>query len=122
MGVLGKISDLAKGKVQLSTPARSSQWPTARANYLKINGKCAVCGSTKKLEVHHKQPFHVHPELELDPTNFITLCETDDNGINCHLLVGHLGNFKSVNVNVEADAASWNQKLANRPADANLVK
>ena len=72
---------------------------------------CAVCGGNKKVEVHHKHPFHVHPELELEPSNFITLCENDKDGVNCHLLFGHLGNFKSVNLSVEADAENWKNKI-----------
>jgi 5-methylcytosine-specific restriction protein A len=100
---------------------RSDKWPEARKAYLATHGTCSVCSGTKKLEVHHKHPFHVHPELELDPSNFITLCENDKDGVNCHLLTGHLGNFKSVNLNVEADAAIWNKKISTRPADAGMV-
>ena len=122
MSILTTLGDLARGKTDLSFPSRSSKWPFARAAYLKTHGTCAVCNGTKNLEVHHKQPFHAHPELELDPTNFITLCEAGTNGINCHLLVGHLGNFKSVNLNVEADAAEWNTKINGRPTDARLVE
>lgn len=121
MGILGKISDLAKGKADLSTSARSSKWPKVRADYIKINNRCAVCDGTKKLEVHHIHPFHTHPELELESTNFVTLCESNNNGINCHLLVGHLGNYRSVNIKVQEDAEFWNKKLAERPADAKLV-
>jgi predicted HNH restriction endonuclease len=122
MSILTTLGDLIRGKTDLSMPKRSPQWPEARANYLKIHNKCTVCNGTKNLEVHHVKPFHVHPELELDPTNFITLCESGDNGINCHLLVGHLGNFKSVNLNVLTDATSWNTKLTTRPTDANIVE
>jgi len=122
MSILTTFGDLLRGKTDLSFPARSSQWPSVRATYLKDHNKCAVCNGTKNLEVHHKQPFHVHPELELDPTNFITLCEAGTNGINCHLLVGHLGNFKSVNLNVANDAAEWNTKITGRPNDARDIE
>jgi hypothetical protein len=74
-----------------------------------------VCGGSEKLEVHHKQPFHLQPEFELDPDNLITLCEANKGGVNCHLFVGHLGSFKSFNPNVMADAAAWLQKLKSRP-------
>jgi hypothetical protein len=121
MGVLKQISDLYQNKASLSDPPRSDKWPTARKDYLKDHGTCTVCGGTKNLEVHHMKPFHVHPEFELDPTNFITLCEADDNGLNCHLLVGHLGDFKSVNLNVKEDAALWFTKLSTRPKDAKNV-
>lgn len=58
-------------------------------------------------------PFHLHPELELDPTNFITLCENGDKNINCHLIFGHFGSFKDgYNEGVVEDAKSWNEKLS----------
>ena len=93
---------------------RSSHWPTVRKDFLEKNSTCAVCGGKEKLEVHHKKPFHLHPELELDPNNLITLCESKHNGVNCHLLFGHLGNFKCVNENVEDDTAEWKEKIADR--------
>ena len=93
--------------------ARSSQWPKVRAAYLADHPVCAVCGSMKNLNVHHKKPFHLFPALELDPTNFVTLCESA--GMNCHITFGHLGNFKSYNLNVDADVAAWHDKVFNRP-------
>lgn len=74
-----------------------------------------MCGGEEKLEVHHIRPFHLHPDLELDPDNLITLCEAGHDGSNCHLLFGHLGNFKSFNVDVRADAAHMGEKIENRP-------
>lgn len=112
--MLTTISDLMKGKVSLSSPSRSTKWPAARAAHLKTHNECAVCAGTEKLEVHHKKPFHMHPELELEPDNLITLCESGKHGVNCHLLVGHLGNFKSVNPDVENDAATWKTKILAR--------
>lgn len=103
-----------KAKIPAGT-ARSSHWPAARAAHLKDHPTCAVCGGTEKLEVHHIRPFHLHPDLELDPSNFITLCEANKDGFDCHLGFGHLGNFKSFNVDVVADAAAWNAKIKNRP-------
>lgn len=94
---------------------RSTKWRGVRAEYLKKHPKCFVCLGTKKVEVHHRRPFHVHPELELDLNNFITLCENKKDGINCHLAFGHLGNFKSVNVNVGDDSKIWRSKLLSRP-------
>jgi len=82
---------------------RSPHWETIRKNHLKLEPECAACGITKHLQVHHKQPFHLHPELELEQSNLITLCEQKgDEG--CHLKLGHLGNWKSFNPNIEADA------------------
>ena len=114
MNLLQHVVDVAKGTVPLGMP-RSGKWPAARAAHLKDHPCCAVCGSSEKVEVHHIHPFHLHPDLELDPTNFVSLCESDKAGVNCHLHYGHLGNFKSFNVDVVADAALWFDKIYHRP-------
>lgn len=72
---------------------------------------CAVCEGNKDLNVHHIHPFHLHPELELDQNNLITLCESTKHGINCHLLIGHLGNFRNINPHVLEDVTIWNSRL-----------
>lgn len=94
---------------------RSSKWPTVRKHYLENNPACAVCGGCIKLEVHHVRPFHLHPGLELDPLNLITLCESGRHGINCHLFIGHLGSYKSYNVSVKQDAYKWHDRMKSRP-------
>lgn len=81
---------------------RSPHWQHVRAVWLHLNPKCAACGDTKNLQVHHKKPLHLHPELELDPSNFITLCE--DNAHNCHYVFGHAGNWHGYVPTVAADA------------------
>jgi 5-methylcytosine-specific restriction enzyme A len=120
MGLLQTITDTLQGKTS-NFESRSGEWPRVRALWLKDHSTCAACGGKNKLEVHHKKPFHVHPELELDNTNFITLCESDNNGVNCHLLFGHLGNFESVNLDVEVDATTWLQKITFRVTNASLL-
>lgn len=112
--LLQHVLDAAKGKIPASMP-RSDKWPKVRAEHLKQFPVCAVCGGRHKIEVHHIRPFHIHPELELDPANFITLCEDDGDGVNCHLFFGHLGNFKSFNADVISNAAEWRKKIAERP-------
>ena len=107
------LKELQEGKEPLHK--RSSHWPTVRKNHVKNNPTCALCEGTKKLEVHHIKPFHIHPELELDPSNLITLCEDKGNGVYCHLFFGHLGNYKSLNENVREDVELWRNKLKNRP-------
>ena len=98
-----------KEKLELYMQGRSSRWPKFSKGYLK--GKiCAVCGGKKNLQAHHKKPFHLFPDLELDPANVIPLCEGAKD-VNCHLFIGHLGNFKGYNPDVEADAREWNRKL-----------
>lgn len=93
--------------------ARSARWPGVQKTFLKQNPVCSVC-STKgnvlnPLNVHHKQPFHVKPELELDPKNLITLCRKH------HFLFGHLMKWASWNVDVEVDSATWRLKIKDRP-------
>ena len=84
---------------------RSSQWPKVRAEFLKTHSTCAVCGSTKKLQVHHIEPYHLHPELELDPKNLITLCKKH------HLEFGHGGNYKYENPGILVDVNYWHNRL-----------
>lgn len=85
-----------------------------RARFLADHPSCAVCGGTRKVEVHHRIPFHLRPDLELDPDNLITLCEGCPSA-NHHLLYGHLGNYKSFNAQVELDANIWSKKIRTRP-------
>lgn len=108
--MFSKIKDSIQGKAPLSAK-RSSHWSTVRKNHLKANPFCVACGDTDKLEVHHIKPFHTHPELELEPSNLITLCESKSYGIICHLLLGHNGSYKTINPNVKEDAQTWFEKL-----------
>lgn len=78
---------------------RSRQWPRMRRQHLKRVWWCQCCGSTKNLSVHHKKPFHLFPELELDPQNFVTLCETIN--VNCHFVKGHLRNWRNWNPDID---------------------
>jgi 5-methylcytosine-specific restriction endonuclease McrA len=80
---------------------RSSKWSATRKETLLDNPKCEACGSTSFLQVHHCIPFHLRPELELDPKNLIVLCMGPNE---CHLLIGHGDNFKKYNPYVAADA------------------
>ena len=114
MPIIKHLIDAANGKHSLGT-ARSGHWPTVRKHHLEAHPVCEVCGGSVTLDVHHIRPFHIHPDLELDPSNLVTLCESNKGGINCHLLFGHLSNFRSFNVNVIEDAAQWSQKIKNRP-------
>lgn len=82
---------------------RSSKWQTVRKNFIESHKTCAACGSDLKLQVHHKKPFHTYPELELDMDNLIVLCEEKGES-GCHLKIGHLGDWKSYNPNIDKDA------------------
>lgn len=91
---------------------RSSGWSKARRNHLKKYPCCNVCGSMKNVSVHHKKPFHMHPELELDPDNLITLCY---NATKCHFTFGHLGYWKSYNPDIQKDSIIYYAKIHTRP-------
>lgn len=93
----------------ISQESRSSRWPALRNWHLRSHPKCAFCGTSKDLEVHHKKPFHLFPELELEPSNLVTLCTHD------HLAWGHLGNYSSYNPDIDQDIEWWRRKIANRP-------
>lgn len=92
---------LKHGLRDIGKPKRSSQWRAKEKEILQYHGYCAACGSTENLQVHHKVPFHINPDLELDDDNLIVLCMSKNE---CHLDVGHLFSFKKYNPNVEADA------------------
>ena len=110
---LENILEIEKQKIPANM-ARSGKWASIRAEYLKQFPCCAVCGGVEKLEVHHIRPFHLHPDLELDSSNLITLCEANKDGVNCHLFFGHLSTFKSYNPSVIDDALKWQNKIKTR--------
>jgi len=90
---------------------RSSKWRKVRKEFLKEHPECAGCGRKKNLEVHHIEDFSTAPEKELDENNLITLC---GRGIDCHFVIGHLGDFKSINPTVREDAKWLKEKVDNR--------
>lgn len=113
---LTSLLDAWAGKAPLGV-SRSSRWPKARAAHLAVYPFCAVCNGKAKLEVHHIKPFHEFPELELVESNMVTLCESGNGGVTCHLHYGHLGNYKNINPDVLTDIPIWRVKLDNaKPA------
>ena len=95
--------------IESYTGKRSSKWPKVRKAYVKIHSCCEICGRKKGVEVHHKKDFSTYPDLELEFDNLISLCRK-----RCHLLFGHLLNWKSINPTVATDAWWWNEKIENR--------
>lgn len=95
---------------KLRFATRSPKWQTVRKKHLATNSRCIACGSVKKLEVHHIKPVHLYPELELEPSNLVTLCADP-----CHIVFGHFMNFKSWNINVVNDAKVYYNNIINRP-------
>lgn len=105
-------------KDRLNPEKRSSRWPAVKNAHIRANPYCAGCRATSNLNVHHKKPFHLHPKLELDDRNLITLCMSIDR--HCHLLVGHGNNFKAFNPTVVEDCALL--RSAYERGDVGLVK
>ncbi len=108
-----KIRELLE-RVQGKAPKgakRSSKWRKVRKVHLAAHPNCAICLSKKKVEVHHIIPFHYAPDQELELDNLVSLCENKKYGINCHLLVGHLGNYRRINLNCKLDIITWNLKI-----------
>jgi len=103
------MADRLEGKAPTGA-RRSGKWRGVRDDFLR-GKRCEVCGGRKSLTAHHEIPFHLAPDLELDPGNLIALCQAGRFGINCHLLIGHVGNWQRTNVTVRASVAYWNQRL-----------
>ncbi len=100
--ILGSVLSLPKPE-ELHRSSRSPKWPEARAAHLAKNPVCEVCGGKEKIEVHHVEPFHERPELELSEENLVTLCA--DPSCKAHLTIGHLGNYQLHNPKIREDAA-----------------
>lgn len=81
---------------------RSPHWEAVERAFRQQHPQCQACGCSERLNVHHKRPFHLHPELELDPANLITLCMGPRE---CHLKLGHGGSFSAYSPTIEEDAA-----------------
>jgi len=95
---------------ELRYAVRSPKWASVRKQHLSLYPNCAACGKGKKVEVHHIKPVHLHPEMELDLENLISLCDDP-----CHLVFGHFFDYKSWNINVREDCEVYYNKLLKRP-------
>ena len=94
-----------------SEPPRSTKWRELEQEFLRQHPQCEVCGTTSELNVHHQIPFEYcielgRPDLELNPANLITLC----NSAQHHILVGHLDSFESYNPDVLTDVKTFANK------------
>lgn len=91
---------------------RASEWVYVRNEFVRRHPRCEACGSGYQLNVHHIKPFHLHPELELDKGNLITLCREH------HFRIGHdpdgkgpaKPNWSLSNPNVRQDAKNWSKR------------
>lgn len=104
------VGDILKGR---PLKFRSPKWHTVEKRCVaRDGGRCKWCGSTVKPQGHHKKPYHLNPEDELDPNNVITLCMDPIN--ECHLRQGHrsnehpYGNWKDFNPNIQKECDDKN--------------
>jgi len=111
MNIIKILQDRIVGKAPKGAK-RSSKWNKIRKEVLKEYPECQICGSKESLEVHHKIPFHLAPDLELEKDNLITLCDKNNRG--CHFVFGHLCSWSSFNHDIELDAKIWYYKIINR--------
>jgi 5-methylcytosine-specific restriction enzyme A len=92
--------------------ARSPQWEKTRHAFAVLHPACAACGGVKLIQIHHCLPFHIHPELELDFANLITLCEDPERL--CHHRMGHAWDWHAYNPHVRDDAAAQLERVLKR--------
>jgi len=103
LGLLRRLGDPAN----VTGEARSPKWPALSKRFLR--GKaCIACGSRDGLTAHHVVPFHLRPDLELVESNLVPLCSD-----RCHLVWGHLDDYRLDSPTVREDAA---EHLAKRRA------
>lgn len=97
-GWISKITAFGKG--------RSPNWRAVREAHLKTQPNCQACGRDRDLDVHHIVPVKDNPDLELEPSNLITLC-----GSPCHLVHGHFMSWFRCNPYVVKDCTRYRQRL-----------
>ena len=90
---------------------RSPEWGPFRDRIVRENPFCAGCSKQTSLEVHHITPFHVRPDLEVDPANVMVLCR------DCHWWIGHLRDWRLHNPHVIEDAANYRQRFTEARAE-----
>src|SRR5271156_5004266 len=94
---------------------RSPRWAACEKTFRGVHPQCVCClvKSTTHIQIHHRFPFHYcvalgRPDLELDMRNLITLCEWPSHpSPDHHLIVGHLDDFQSSNLDVAEDASTF---------------
>lgn len=98
---------------KLGGKSRSSLWPMIRNNHIKSFPNCAICDKKGSFlrpnEVHHILVFYLHPDQELNPKNFLTLCREH------HYEWGHLFCWRSYNKDIIKDVENFRLKVKNRP-------
>lgn len=91
---------------------RSPHWEALEKRWVFTHTSCAACGGTTHLQVHHIKPYHLHPDLELDESNLMTLCMAP--GHLCHFIFGHCRLWAAYNPRVREMAAEMLEATKNR--------
>ena len=76
--------------------------------WLSCHPTCEACGSKRGVEVHHVQPFHLFPALELKWSNLMSLCRE------CHFRTGHSLLWAAWNPHAREDAALTRSRVKTR--------
>jgi hypothetical protein len=113
--------------------ARSVHWPEVEEAFKKANPFCICCTPSFNvqvaygIQVHHIHPFHQvigvgRPDLELDPRNLCSLCETEKDlpAFDHHVVCGHLGSFQRNNEYVWEDSSVF-KGMSRNDIEANPV-
>lgn len=96
---------------------RSPHWEQLERDIVAKHPYCAATGKEPEhndgliLNVHHIRPYHLRPELELEPTNLIVLM---GGVLAVHLWLGHLGDWHSFNPHVVEQAAEFLKQVRSR--------
>lgn len=81
---------VARHPIRAATDPRNT-WAVRKAMkaYREDHPVCEWDGKTTPVEVHHKRPIHLFPDLAADPDNFVSLGARRN-----HFVVGHGCNWK----------------------------
>ncbi len=77
---------------------------------------CHICGSTKKIELHHIIPRHIAPDKILDESNLLPLCHC------CHFKFAHFEDWDDWNPNILENAISIYSIIQDSKKIADLKK
>jgi len=98
------------------TTGRGSQWKKTRNKVVSKFPFCAVCGTTKNIQVHHIIPFRITFDNSIK--NLIPLCTKH------HKIVENFFiETENLSVDLETQSLVWNNMLRNRQAETyNTIK
>src|SRR5258707_12400171 len=93
---------LNRGRLFMAEPKRPLSVDYAQHKHLKENPLCSISGIQDHCQAHHIVDYYAcvmigRPKLAEYSKNFITLTE---GMLDLHLLFGHFGDFKSINLDI----------------------